>query len=55
MQMGLSNAPGIEPDLELFEYEQNTQDSLNSQEAFDIMSKLKRIDDPLNRQLAFAE
>jgi len=36
----------------LFEYEQNTQNSLNSQEAFDIITRLQSIDDPLERQMA---
>jgi hypothetical protein len=49
---GFEQRTGIEPDLKLFEYEQNTQNSLNSQEAFDIITKLKKIDDPFERQLA---
>ena len=36
----------------MFEYEQNTQNSLNAQEAFDIVSKLKRIESPFEKQLA---
>lgn len=49
---GFEQRTGIEPDLKLFEYEQNTQNALNSHEAFDIITKLKRIDDPFERQLA---
>ena len=49
---GFEQRTGIEPDLKLFEYEQNTQNSLNAQEAFDIVSKLKRIESPFEKQLA---
>tara|TARA_Y100000592_G_scaffold54361_1_gene85740 strand:+ start:1443 stop:5063 length:3621 start_codon:yes stop_codon:yes gene_type:complete len=49
---GFEQRTGIEPDLKLFEYEQNTQNSLNSQEAFDIITRLQSIDDPFEKQMA---
>ena len=49
---GFEQRTGIEPDLKLFEYEQNTQDSINAQEAFDIITRLKSIDNPIERQMA---
>lgn len=49
---GFEQRTGIEPDLKLFEYEQNTQNSLNSQEAFDVITRLQSIDDPLEKQMA---
>ena len=49
---GFQQRTGIEPDLKLFEYEQNTQNSLNSQEAFDIITRLQSIDDPFEKQMA---
>tara|TARA_B100000519_G_scaffold124849_1_gene107817 strand:- start:307 stop:3936 length:3630 start_codon:yes stop_codon:yes gene_type:complete len=49
---GFEQRTGIEPDLKLFEYEQNTQNSLNTQEAFDIITRLQSIDDPIQKQMA---
>jgi len=49
---GFEQRTGIEPDLKLFEYEQNTQNSLNAQEAFDVITRLQSIDDPIERQMA---
>lgn len=49
---GFEQRTGIEPDLKLFEYEQNTQNALNSQEAFDIITRLQSVDDPFEKQMA---
>ena len=42
---------GMEPDLKLFEYEQNTLSSQNYQDAFFILDKIKNIEDPAERNM----
>ena len=42
---------GMEPDLKLFEYEQNTLSSQNYQDAFFILDKIKNIEDPAEKDM----
>ena len=43
---------GMEADLKLFDYEQNTLNSQNYQDSFAVMQRLKEIDDPLEKELS---
>ena len=42
---------GMEPDLKLFEYEQNTLSSQNYQDAFFILDKINNIEDPAEKDM----